>query len=255
MTATSTPAPSGLSRSEITQFAGSRPSPSSPSPRRGRASRPSSSSPSPGSPWPAWRTCSASPRSRPARRRGRDSPRCSTPPSGTRAEIIIVVLAIREGGALIDVARASIVGSVLGNVLLILGASLLVCGLRHGRGEFNASVAGVNATMLVLAAAALAHPDALLRRPAAPRPSTCTPVARRRDHHGDPLRGLPRARLPGARTRRTCRARGTARAGRCAWPSSCWPCPRSPRACCRRCWSAPSSRRSRRPASARSSSA
>jgi Ca2+:H+ antiporter len=77
---------------------------------------------------------------------------------GNAAEIFIVVLAIREGGQLIDVARASIVGSVLGNLLLILGASLLVAGIRHGRQAFNARVAGVNATMLVLAAAALAIP-------------------------------------------------------------------------------------------------
>jgi Ca2+:H+ antiporter len=77
---------------------------------------------------------------------------------GNAAEIFIVVLAIREGGELIDVARASIVGSVLGNLLLILGASLLVAGLRHGRQAFNARVAGVNATMLILGAAALALP-------------------------------------------------------------------------------------------------
>ncbi len=77
---------------------------------------------------------------------------------GNAAEIFIVVLAIREGGALIDVARASIVGSVLGNLLLIFGASLLVAGLRHGRQSFNARVAGVNATMLILAAAALGLP-------------------------------------------------------------------------------------------------
>jgi Ca2+:H+ antiporter len=77
---------------------------------------------------------------------------------GNAAEIFIVVLAIREGGALIDVARASIVGSVLGNLLLILGASLLVCGVRHGRKEFNTRVAGVNATMIVLATGALALP-------------------------------------------------------------------------------------------------
>ena len=77
---------------------------------------------------------------------------------GNAAEIFIVVLAIREGGELIDVARASIVGSVLGNLLLIFGASLLVAGLRHGRQSFNAKVAGVNATMLILATAALGIP-------------------------------------------------------------------------------------------------
>lgn len=77
---------------------------------------------------------------------------------GNAAELIIVVLAIREGGALIDVARYSIIGSVLGNVLLILGASLLVSGLRHGRQGFSAVLHGVNATVLLLATAALALP-------------------------------------------------------------------------------------------------
>ena len=77
---------------------------------------------------------------------------------GNAAELIIVVLAIREGGALIDVARYSIIGSVLGNVLLILGASLLVSGLKNGRQGFNATIAGVNATMLLLATTALAIP-------------------------------------------------------------------------------------------------
>ena len=43
--------------------------------------------------------------------------------------MIIVILAIREG--LLDVARASIIGSVIGNVLLILGAALLACGLEE----------------------------------------------------------------------------------------------------------------------------
>jgi Ca2+:H+ antiporter len=79
---------------------------------------------------------------------------------GNAAEIIIVVLAIREGGELIDVARYSIIGSVLGNVLLILGASLLVAGIRHGRQAFDATVAGVNGTMLVLATTTLAIPTA-----------------------------------------------------------------------------------------------
>ncbi|MGI9117556.1 MAG: calcium/proton exchanger [Gaiellales bacterium] len=77
---------------------------------------------------------------------------------GNAAELIIVVLAIRQGGELIDVARYSIIGSVLGNVLLILGASLLVSGIKNGRQGFNATIAGVNATMLLLATTALALP-------------------------------------------------------------------------------------------------
>lgn len=77
---------------------------------------------------------------------------------GNAAELIIVVLAIRQGGQLIDVARYSIIGSVLGNVLLILGASVLIGGLRHGRQVFNRSTIGINATVLLLATAALALP-------------------------------------------------------------------------------------------------
>ena len=49
---------------------------------------------------------------------------------GNLPELIIVVLTIREG--LIDVARASIIGSVVGNILLVLGASILLGGLRNG---------------------------------------------------------------------------------------------------------------------------
>ncbi len=75
---------------------------------------------------------------------------------GNLPEMIIVILAIREG--LLDVARASIIGSVIGNVLLILGASLLACGWRNGRQPFDRATAGLNATMLVLATALLAIP-------------------------------------------------------------------------------------------------
>ncbi len=78
---------------------------------------------------------------------------------GNAAEAIIVILAVREG--LIEVAKASIVGSVLGNLLLILGASLLVSGIRHGRCRFDASVVGVNATMLVMTVVALGLPTVL----------------------------------------------------------------------------------------------
>jgi Ca2+:H+ antiporter len=75
---------------------------------------------------------------------------------GNAAELIIVVLAIRAG--LVDVAKASIIGSVLGNMLLILGASLFVSGFRHGRQSFEPKLAGVNAAMLGLAAASIGLP-------------------------------------------------------------------------------------------------
>jgi Ca2+:H+ antiporter len=83
---------------------------------------------------------------------------------GNAAELIIVVLAVREG--LIDVAKASIIGSVIGNLLLVLGGSLLISGFRHGRLAFDTRVAGVNATMVVFAAVTLGLPTLIGSLPA-----------------------------------------------------------------------------------------
>ena len=59
---------------------------------------------------------------------------------GNLPELIIVILTLRSD--LIDVARASIVGSVLGNVLFILGFSILAGGLKHGTLRFNSRTRG-----------------------------------------------------------------------------------------------------------------
>jgi Ca2+:H+ antiporter len=76
---------------------------------------------------------------------------------GNAAELIISIVAIREG--LLTLVLASITGSILGNILLILGFSMLLGGLKHGRQKFNRTQAGVNATMLILALIALAIPS------------------------------------------------------------------------------------------------
>ncbi len=76
---------------------------------------------------------------------------------GNAAELIIVVLAINQG--LVQIAKFSIIGSVLGNVLLILGASILAGGLRHGNQTFDRHVIGLNASTLVLATVALSIPS------------------------------------------------------------------------------------------------
>ena len=76
---------------------------------------------------------------------------------GNLPELIIVVLTIREG--LVDVARASIIGSVIGNILLVLGASILLGGLRNGAMRFDQRSVGVNASMLVIVAVALGVPS------------------------------------------------------------------------------------------------
>jgi Ca2+:H+ antiporter len=77
---------------------------------------------------------------------------------GNAPELIIVVLTVNAG--LIGVAKASIIGSVLGNILLILGLSLIVGGLRHGHLSFAKRPAGVNASMLSLAVVLVALPTA-----------------------------------------------------------------------------------------------
>src|SRR6201995_2308278 len=75
---------------------------------------------------------------------------------GNAAELIIALAALRAG--LHDVVKASIVGSIIGNVLLVLGAAMLAGGLRHQEQRFNAVAARSQATMLVLAAIALILP-------------------------------------------------------------------------------------------------
>ena len=76
---------------------------------------------------------------------------------GNAAELIITLFAIRAG--LVDLAKASITGSILGNVLLVTGASVLVGGLRNGPQRFDRTHAGVNATQLLLAVFALTIPS------------------------------------------------------------------------------------------------
>ncbi|MBI3943528.1 MAG: calcium/proton exchanger [Chloroflexi bacterium] len=75
---------------------------------------------------------------------------------GNAAELIITIFAIREG--LLELVKASITGSILGNVLLILGLSLLAGGLRHGKQRFDRDQASTSATMMALAIMALVIP-------------------------------------------------------------------------------------------------
>jgi len=76
---------------------------------------------------------------------------------GNAAELIITIVAIREG--LLDLVKASITGSILGNLLLVLGASLLFGGLKNGKQSFNRVVAGQNSNQLLMALIALAIPS------------------------------------------------------------------------------------------------
>jgi len=75
---------------------------------------------------------------------------------GNAAELIITIVALRAG--LLTVVKASITGSILGNVLLVLGASLLLGGVKHGQQRFDRNLAGTSSTMMTLAVAALVIP-------------------------------------------------------------------------------------------------
>jgi Ca2+:H+ antiporter len=76
---------------------------------------------------------------------------------GNAAELIITFFAIRAG--LLDLVKASITGSILGNLLLVMGLSILVGGLRNGRQRFDRVHAGIDSTMLILALIALVVPS------------------------------------------------------------------------------------------------
>jgi Ca2+:H+ antiporter len=61
--------------------------------------------------------------------------------------------------ALVEIVKASITGSIIGNILLVLGLSLLVGGLRYKTQSFSAKGAELQVTMLALAIAALVMPE------------------------------------------------------------------------------------------------
>lgn len=88
---------------------------------------------------------------------------------GNAAELIITIIALREG--LIEVVKASIAGSIIGNILVVLGLSLFLGGLKNGTQYFDAKTAGTNATMMALAVVALSIPAVFALGPAEVRPS------------------------------------------------------------------------------------
>ncbi len=75
---------------------------------------------------------------------------------GNAAELIIALMALRKG--LHEVVKASLTGSIIGNVLLVLGAAVITGGLRYRSQQFNAVAARSQSTMLTLAAIGLIVP-------------------------------------------------------------------------------------------------
>jgi Ca2+:H+ antiporter len=75
---------------------------------------------------------------------------------GNAAELIIAIVALRAG--LHDVVKASLTGSIIGNVLLVLGAAFVAGGVRFEVQKFNEIAARTQSTMLTLATIALILP-------------------------------------------------------------------------------------------------
>jgi Ca2+:H+ antiporter len=76
---------------------------------------------------------------------------------GNAAELIITITAIRAG--LLELVKASITGSILGNLLLVMGFAFIVGGIKHGRQTFNRRNASRNAILLILAVLAMLIPS------------------------------------------------------------------------------------------------
>src|SRR5436305_5522089 len=77
---------------------------------------------------------------------------------GNAAELIIAIMALQKG--LYPVVKASLTGSIIGNVLLVLGAAVLAGGIKFKQQEFNVIAARAQVTLLTLSAIALIMPAA-----------------------------------------------------------------------------------------------
>ena len=75
---------------------------------------------------------------------------------GNFPELVIAFFALIEG--LQEVVKASLIGSIIGNILLVLGASMFIGGLRRDKQTFNRAAANAQSAMLLLALTALIMP-------------------------------------------------------------------------------------------------
>jgi Ca2+:H+ antiporter len=96
---------------------------------------------------------------------------------GNAAELIIAGIALQKG--LISVVKASITGSIIGNILLVLGLSILLGGVKHKEQRFNKTGARTIGVSLSLAAIALVIPT-VFHLSAAASPSGWSPIVERK---------------------------------------------------------------------------
>ncbi|WP_027090977.1 calcium/proton exchanger [Cohnella thermotolerans] len=80
---------------------------------------------------------------------------------GNAAELIIAIFLVKEG--LFDMVKASLTGSIIGNLLLVLGASAFAGGLKFKEQKFNIHLAGQNASLMLLGVIALFIPAVFVK--------------------------------------------------------------------------------------------
>ncbi len=77
---------------------------------------------------------------------------------GNAAELLIALMLMAHGPETYPLVKASLTGSIVGNILLVLGVSIVVGGLYHQRQQFNRTYASMGATLLALASIGLVVP-------------------------------------------------------------------------------------------------
>ncbi len=79
---------------------------------------------------------------------------------GNATELIIALVALKAG--LVDIVKASITGTIISNLLLVMGLSMLLGGLRYKEQEFQPIVARVNGSSMTLAVTAIVLPTMVI---------------------------------------------------------------------------------------------
>ena len=80
---------------------------------------------------------------------------------GNLIELLIAIFAIRHG--LMEVVKASIIGSIIANILFLIGLAMFFGGLKYSEQRFNRYSAGVSSTMLIICVVGMAIPSVYSR--------------------------------------------------------------------------------------------
>lgn len=78
---------------------------------------------------------------------------------GNATEILISLFGIYKGGQMVDTVKASLTGSILGNLLFIMGMAMFLGGLKREKQLFNRTATGVGNSLMILAVAGLLIPS------------------------------------------------------------------------------------------------